>query len=142
MSKRLAVVTIFLIPSMLALAGQSENLKMGGIITKFGDYKALDGKLALKLSETNGKLRVSLSPSFAPFTTIDLDLESRKSAFWLYPETEKKLWFFRDSELHKWELTKSTMTSTVTTGMQIREVAPKVLLDALPKEVLDKIKDK
>src|SRR5262249_25856407 len=71
MYKKFTAVTILIVPSMVALAGEPENLKVGAIITKVGDYKAFDGQLALKVSETDGKLKISLSPSFAPFTTFD-----------------------------------------------------------------------
>ncbi len=143
MCKRFTLATMLVVASVFAVAGQVEDLKAGGVITKFGHYKALEGKLAVKVSEADGKLSVGISPSSKPDTTFSLILPSEKGAFWLvYPEAINKVWFFRDSDLLEWEVTKTGTTTRAWAGKEVPKAAPKALLDSLPKGVLDRLKGK
>jgi hypothetical protein len=143
MSMRFVVVTILLAACGLATARQVDDVKTGGVITKLGEYKALDGKLSLKASEGDGKLTLNITPSSKPKSNFAVSLPSKKDAFWLvYPETANKVWFFRAPDLVEWELTEQGTNTTTSTGPGVLKAAPRALLDALPKEVLEKLKSK
>jgi hypothetical protein len=127
----------------LAPADQPDEVKPGTVITKLGDYKALDGKLTLKVSEADGKLTLNIAPSSKPKRNFALSLPSQNGAFWLvYPEAANKVWFFRTPDLVEWELTDQGTNTSTSTGQGVLKAAPKMLLDALPKDVVEKLKSK
>jgi hypothetical protein len=143
MCKHFVVVALLIAASGFAGANQADDVKAGGVITKLGEYKAFDGKLTLKVAEADGKLTLNITPSSRPKSNFALSLPSKKDAFWLvYPETANKVWFFRTSDLVEWELTDQGTNTTTSTGQGVLKAAPSALLDALPKEVLDKLKSK
>ena len=142
MCKQFAVLTILIAACELVGAEQAQDVKVGSVVTKFGDYKAFDGKLNLKVSEAGGKFTLTISPA-SKKSTFALNLPSKKGAFWLvYPETANKVWLFRTPDLLEWELTEQGTNTSTATGQGVLKAAQKALLDALPKEVLEKLKSK
>jgi hypothetical protein len=143
MSKQIVILASLIGACSLAVAQQADVVKPGGVITKFGEYKASDGKLNLKVSEADGKLTVNIIPSSKPKSNFAVSLPSKKDAFWLvYPETANKVWFFRAPDLIEWELTDQGTNTSTSTGPGVIKAAPKALVDALPKEAVEKLKSK
>ncbi len=141
MCKQMVIVTIFMGACGLAVTEQADVVKPGGVITKAGDYKAFDDKLALKILDGHARLTLVISPPSKPKIIVNLPTE--KGAFWLvYPEKPNKVWFFRTPDLVEFELTDQAGNTRTTTESKILKVAPKTLLDALPKDVLEKLKSK
>jgi hypothetical protein len=115
--------------------------KKSAPITKFGEYSLFDGKLGLKVSENDGKLTLALKPTSKPKEEYSASLNREKGTFWLvYPESAKKVWLFQNTTLVEYELTENGSNLVVTAGPDALKKAPKVLLDALPKEVREGLK--
>jgi hypothetical protein len=143
MCKQIVIATIFIGACRLAAAEQADVVKPGGVITKSGEYKASDGKLAFKILEADGTLTLIFTRSSKPKNNVVVNLPPKKGAFWLvYPEIPNKVWLFRAPDLVELELTDQGGNSRTYTGSKVVKVAPKTLLDALPKEVLEKLKSK
>jgi hypothetical protein len=140
MCKQIVIATIFIGACRLAAAAQADVVKPGGVITKIGEYKTSDDKLALKISGADGRLTLIITK---PKSNVVVNLPTKKGAFWLvYPENPNKVWFFRAPDLVEWELTGQGAGARTSTGPGVLKAAPKTLLDALPKEVLEKLNSK
>jgi len=127
--------------------GQSPKSDPKGeeILTKLGEYKPLDGKLSLKISTKDGKLAVATTPSATPWQTVTLCLPNKKEALWLvFPEVTAdgmKVWFFLEPDLVAVEFTEQRTGIHGPTASVLKE-APKAVIDALPKEVRERLKGK
>ena len=141
MQKKLLALLFLVAVSFVASGFASgADQKKGAIITEFGEYKPFNGKLTLKVSEGDGQLTLSITPSSGSHRTFALNLPTKKGAFWLvYPEAVNKVWFFRDPALLEWTEQGNTNTAT---GHSDLERAPKALLDALPKDVRQRLQRK
>jgi hypothetical protein len=149
MSKRGSAVVLLIawyLSGAIVPAGEQKKSK---VITKTGQYTLFDGKVILKVSDAEGKLTASTTHTLKNNNTLTAgtSLPSNKGAFWLvYPETPNKLWLFREPDLMRteWKETKQGPITYTTAfgGQNVLKVAPKALLDALPQEVLDKLKGK
>jgi hypothetical protein len=140
MSKAIVIVTMLIGASSLAMAEQADVVKPGGVITKFGPYETSDGKLALKILGADGRLILTVTK---PKSNVIVNLPPRQGAFWLvYPESPNKVWLFRAPDLVEWEVTGPGAGARTYTGPGVLKAAPKTLLEALPKEVLEKLKSK
>jgi hypothetical protein len=139
--------TIRMVLLALCLCGSvqspASDPKKDEIITKFGEYKPFDGKLSLTVSEKDGKLSLAATHSSKPKNTVTTFLPSKEGAFWLvYPETATKIWFFREPDAVSLEFTEQGSNTSTYTGASVLKEVPRAVIDALPKEVRERLKGK
>jgi hypothetical protein len=143
MCKRYLIQVAILSLCVLAWDGAAADEKMSDPITKFGEYTVLDGNLILKVSEGDGKLTLSLKLKSKPNEEFSTSLTREKGTFWLvYPETANKVWLFQNTTLWVKEVTQNGSKLEAISGSEVLKKAPKKLLDAIPKEVRDRLKGK
>jgi hypothetical protein len=115
--------------------------KKPSVITSLGEHKLFDGKLIVKAVEGDGKL--TITAIFGEKDSVATSWPTMKGVFWLvYPETAKTLWYFRDPHLVRFERTPQGSFTTNFTGKDVAKKAPKAVVNALPKAVLDKLNGK
>lgn len=121
----------------------AQDSKPSPVITKLGEHKLFDGKLIVKILEGDGKLSFSVAPGSTPKSPNITILPRKEGAFWLvYPESVNKVWFFRDPDLVEFESGENGVRSAISTGPGVLKNAPKAVLDALPKDVRERLKGK
>jgi hypothetical protein len=110
-------------------------------ITKFGEHSVFDGKLVVKVSEDDGKLTLAMQFAAKPDVRYSTSLVREKGAFWVvYPESPKRVWMLQGKTMVEFELTDGGSSTTAISAPDVLKRAPKALLDALPKEVLEGLK--
>jgi hypothetical protein len=128
----------------------AEENDKAAVISKMGDHELFDGKLAVKVYEDKGKLTLDVAhrlknKSF--FTHSMPQALAKEGSFWLiYAETPNKVWYFlypSSVPLVRWEITEtergvSDSTAAFGPGDALKN-APKVLRNALPQAVIDKL---
>jgi hypothetical protein len=130
-------------------AAWAEAPKPARAITRPGEYKLFDGKLAVKVTEAKGKLTYRITrvqKGGAVTLSPPKDLPAKGAVWVIFPASADDVWIFWGSFLGRCEhsVTReggNNFKSTVITGSAILKRAPKAVLEKLPREVVAKLKD-
>jgi hypothetical protein len=142
--KLLAFASLVILAGLGSRVASADDPKPTRVITKLGKHKLFDGKLVLKVYEENEKLMLDIEQDETGLF-VGSGLPRKKGAFWLvYAETVNKVWYFQDPVfmLAEVEDEKKKVSFTTISAQDALKTAPKAVLDALPKEVLEKLKGK